>query len=92
MTVDHEVPIPSASLFTQYEVLNSKDLAHKLAVPETWVREHVRDRVTDPIPHYKMGKYVRFLWGSPALEEWLSRRLICGDRKECRALGKETIQ
>jgi hypothetical protein len=81
------------SLFVQYEVLDSAGLARKLGLKETWVREHVRKRVPDPIPHYKMGKYVKFLWGSPPLEEWLSRRLVCADnRKANRALGKETIQ
>ena len=34
----------------------------------SWVREHVRGRVTDPIPHIRFGRYVRVRWGSPELE------------------------
>lgn len=80
-------------MFAQYEVLDSAGLSAKLELPVTWVREHVRERIPDPIPHLKLGKYVRFLWGIPDLEDWLFRRLVCANnRKVGRALGKETIQ
>jgi hypothetical protein len=32
------------------------------ALPESWVRGHVRDGATDPIPHLRFGRYVRFRW------------------------------
>ena len=57
-----------------FQILNAKELANRWRVPETWVRDYVRHRATDPIPHVKLGRYVRFEWGSPALEEWWSRR------------------
>ena len=28
----------------------------------------------DRIPHLRLGKYVRFRWGSPELAQWLARR------------------
>jgi hypothetical protein len=64
---------PSASTS---EFLTCKQLAQRWNLPESWVREHVRDRVTDPIPHIQFGKYVRFLWGSPELHAWLSRHQV----------------
>jgi hypothetical protein len=30
----------------------------------------------DPIPHLRLGRYIRFRWGSPELEAWLKRRLF----------------
>jgi len=57
-----------------YEVLTSDELAKRLRVPSTWIRQQVRSRAIDPIPHFKLGRYVRFSWGSPELTEWLRRR------------------
>jgi hypothetical protein len=64
-------------------LIDSKQLAAKLNLPESWVRDQVRRRPTDPLPHYKMGKYVRFRWDSPELQDWLARRLIAlvGEQK-----------
>jgi hypothetical protein len=77
----------------QYESLNCAQLAARLNMPETWVREHVRERVIDPIPHLKLGKYVRFLWGSPELAAWLERRMVSASTKKVvRSSGKERIQ
>lgn len=53
-----------------YEIVAAKELARRWCVPESWVREQVRSRTTDPIPHVRLGKYVRFEWGSPQLEQW----------------------
>ena len=57
-----------------FEVIDFRELARRWKVPETWVREQVRVRTKDPIPHKKLGKYTRFEWASPALEEWWNRR------------------
>ena len=76
-----------------YEVLDSAQFAARLNVPVTWVREHVRKRTNDPIPHLKLGKYCRFLWGSPELEAWLeSRMVVAHDNRVVRSSGKEFIQ
>jgi len=62
------------SVLPQYEYIDSKALADRWHLPESWVREHVRSRNSDPIPHVRFGKYVRFRWGSPELESWAKQR------------------
>ena len=77
--------------FTQYEFIDSKELALRWNLPESWVREQVRSRSTDPIPHIRFGKYVRFRWESPELEGWAERRIVStSNRIVGRALGKES--
>ena len=56
------------------EVIDSDELARRWSLPPTWVREQVRSRATDPIPHLRFGRYVRFQWGTPDLTAWLERR------------------
>jgi hypothetical protein len=58
-----------------YEIIDSVELARRWVLPASWVREHVRSRVTDPIPHIRFGRYVRFRWGSPELEGWLAEHM-----------------
>lgn len=43
------------------EVLTVKDVAGILKVPASWVYEHTRPGCSDPIPSFKVGKYLRFL-------------------------------
>jgi excisionase family DNA binding protein len=38
-------------------LLNATQIADLLGVPTTWVREHAR---AGTIPHYRLGRYVRF--------------------------------
>jgi hypothetical protein len=56
------------------QFIDSRELAERWAVPQTWIRERVRARCEDPLPHVRFGKYVRFRWGSPELEGWAERR------------------
>src|SRR5438094_907658 len=60
-----------------HEIIDSTELARRWSVPESWVRNQVRPRVQDPIPHVRLGKYVRFEWGSQELETWWGKRR-CG--------------
>jgi hypothetical protein len=62
----------------QFELLTAEEFAERLRVPASWVREQTRSRALegDPIPHLRLGRYVRFRWGSPELEAWLRRRLV----------------
>jgi hypothetical protein len=53
-----------------YEILDAVELAGRWRVPVSWIREHTRARAPDPLPCVRLGKYVRFEWGSPALSEW----------------------
>lgn len=76
----------------QYEFIDSKELASRWNLPESWIREQVRSRSTDTLPHVRFGKYVRFRWGSPELEGWAERRIVSSSNgKVGRALGKERV-
>jgi hypothetical protein len=58
-----------------FEVVTAEELANRLKVPVSWIREQTRGRAIDPIPHVKLGRYRRFCWGSPDLDKWWIRRL-----------------
>lgn len=63
------------------EFIDSEELARRWHVPVSWIRDQVRKRAEDPLPHVSLGKYVRFLWGSPALELWIRRRIVMGNNR-----------
>jgi predicted DNA-binding transcriptional regulator AlpA len=44
------------------KLIDAAALADMLGVPETWIREHTRQRCPSElrIPHIRLGKYVRF--------------------------------
>jgi hypothetical protein len=56
------------------EVLTAEELAALWRVPVSWVREQTRSRCADPIPHIRLGRYVRFGRDSPELGAWWNRR------------------
>lgn len=65
----------------ELQVIDSTELAKRLNLPESWVRSRTnRKRTTDPIPHYRLGRYIRFNWGSAELLDWLNRRLVSANR------------
>jgi hypothetical protein len=91
-TVNEISHIPSGKR-PEYQFIDCKQLADRWNVPETWIRERVRSRSQDPLPHVRFGKYVRFRWGAPELEEWAERRIVMGsNRKTVRTLVKERPQ
>jgi len=64
------------------EVIDSAELAKRLSIPESWIRSRTnRNRTSDPIPHYRLGRYIRFSWGSDELRDWLNRQLVSTDRQ-----------
>ena len=63
------------------EFIDSIELARRWSVPVSWVRDQVRSRAPDPLPHVNFGKYVRFLWRSPDLEDWVARRIVKGNNR-----------
>jgi hypothetical protein len=75
MTTNAITALP-AGFPLQYEFIDSEILAQRWCLPESWVRDQVRSRSSDPLPHIRFGRYVRFRWGSPELEEWALRRLV----------------
>ena len=68
----------------QFELLTAEELAERLRVPASWVREQTRSRALDgdPLPHLRLGRYIRFQWGSPELQAWLQRRLFTKSLRE----------
>jgi hypothetical protein len=63
------------------EFIDSAELARRWNVPVSWIRDQVRSRASDPLPHINFGKYVRFAWHSPDLEAWVSRRIVKGNNR-----------
>lgn len=58
-----------------FEILDSEELARRLGVTQSWVENSSQRWYTsDPIPTLKLGRTVRYRWGSPEMEAWLERR------------------
>lgn len=58
------------------EILTPQEMAARLKVPVSWLYEQTRHRgrlrSSDPLPHRKMGRYLRFISGE--VLEWLDRQ------------------
>ena len=54
-------------------LIQAEDVARKLGVKASWVRERCRARTpeADRIPHIRLGKYVRF--SESAIDEWIKK-------------------
>jgi len=72
------VGIKTEAVPVEIELITAEQLAKKLNVPVSWVRDQTRARAScgDMIPHLRFGKYIRFAWGSPELTGWIQRRLV----------------
>lgn len=57
------------------ELIDAEELAIRWKVPESWIRNRTRSRTPkeERIPCLRLGRYVRFEWGSPRLLDWLGR-------------------
>ncbi len=53
------------------ELLTVSELATRLKVPVSWVYDRARRRSFDRIPHFKLGKYLRF--SEQEVLAWLER-------------------
>ena len=62
-----------AQTLAEFEMIDGPELAQRWRVRPTWVRKQTAS-AEDPLPHLKLGRYVRFLWDSPELNGWLERR------------------
>jgi hypothetical protein len=58
-----------------FELIDSAELAKRWKVPESWIRNHTRERTPKDarIPCVRFGRYVRFEYESLQLEDWLAR-------------------
>jgi hypothetical protein len=72
-----DVPLVSRDGENEHpELIDSGELATRWRVPESWIRNHTRSRTPkeERIPCLKLGRYVRFEWGSHRLADWLARK------------------
>ena len=60
-------------LLTSFEMIDGPTLAERWKVRPGWIRKQT-GAPADPLPHVKLGRYVRFFWDSPELNRWLSTR------------------
>ena len=67
--------VPKMSAKLDFELIDAKELGHRLMLPASWIFAHTRERVPreERIPHIRFGRYVRFRWDSPELTEWIER-------------------
>lgn len=65
-----------ATVSAEPTVLTPQQVAERLQVPTSWVYENTRRRAgvrySDPLPHLKIGHYLRFRWSD--VEEWIERQ------------------
>jgi predicted DNA-binding transcriptional regulator AlpA len=58
------------------QILTPTQVAERLQVKPSWVYEQTRERAEvrnpDPLPHIKMGRYLRFDWKD--VLDWLERQ------------------
>jgi predicted DNA-binding transcriptional regulator AlpA len=54
------------------ELLDAQQIAELFKVPLTWVQQATRKRFRNPIPHFKIGHYVRFREAD--IREWLEKQ------------------
>ncbi len=72
----HDVPLMSPTCGNGPELIDAVELATRWRVPASWIRNHTRARTPreERIPCIRLGRYVRFEWGSPRLEQWLAKK------------------
>lgn len=67
-------------VLTQDEILTPKQLAERLHVSVYLIQEQLRartrERLDDPLPFHKVGKFVRFNWREVC--EWQTRHEVKG--------------
>jgi hypothetical protein len=70
------VPKMSQAIGNVAELIDSAELAKRWQVPESWIRSRTRGRTPKDarIPCIRLGRYVRFEWGSVRLTAWLARQ------------------
>jgi len=73
---EQATPAPVAVTPVPLEILTPQQVAERLQLPESWVYEQTRNRasvrIADPLPHMKVGRYLRFKWSD--VLAWLERQ------------------
>lgn len=84
--MQHAAP-PRRTLHAAEALWTVDDLVRLLRVTRYWVYDRTRASAQDPIPHFKLGRSLRFSAGD--VREWLNRRF---KRQPSGADAKPTIQ
>lgn len=74
-TAPLEVSLNTEALLTVH------DVADILKVPVSWVYEHTRPECRNPLPHIKLGKYLRFL--AADVLDYLAAMKAANYRRRC---------
>jgi excisionase family DNA binding protein len=73
---EQSTPATPVAIAVPLEILTPQQVAERLQLPESWVYEQTRNRasirVADPLPHMKVGRYLRFKWSD--VLAWLERQ------------------
>ena len=72
-----DVPLVSRAIGIAHpELIDAEELATRWRVPESWIRNRTRARTPkeERIPCLRLGRYVRFEWGSTPLTDWLAKK------------------
>ena len=64
---------PAIPTLSEFEKIDSAEFAKRISMTESWIRNQTRSNCPDPLPHVKLGRYVRFEWNSPELNAWWDR-------------------
>ena len=67
-------------------LLTAAEIAERLAVPESWVRQETR---AGRLPHHPLGRYRRYDW--EAVAEWLAEQRAGQWRKHRPKLRSATV-
>lgn len=59
--------------------LSPDELAGLFAVRARWIYDNVAPHSHDPIPHIRLGKYIRFNPDCPKFKAWLERHSVAMD-------------
>lgn len=57
------------NIYENTEYMNINEVAEFLKVPRTWIYKHTMKGCKNKIPHYKLGKYLRFV--PREVSEWV---------------------
>jgi excisionase family DNA binding protein len=60
MTPPHDQATPVGRSAYSDDLATVREIAELLRVPDSWVYERTRRRGIERIPHFKLGKYLRF--------------------------------
>lgn len=61
-----------AAILAPADILTVNELAARLKVKPTWVYEQMRRKTDNPLPVFKMGRYLRFSWSD--VSAWLQSK------------------